>query len=75
MTVVTVTFLGPIGLADRHLEASTLADVAHALQNDDEVRPWLTSCAVAINDTMTGDLATPLKNGDIISLLPPVCGG
>ncbi|MCF6206485.1 MAG: MoaD/ThiS family protein, partial [Sulfurovum sp.] len=32
-------------------------------------------CVVELNDTMVSDLSTPLKDGDRISILPPVCGG
>ena len=73
--MVTVEFLGPIGIEDMKLEAKTLNDVAVALQRDDRVSAWLATSAVAINDVMTADLSTPLKDGDKISLLPPVCGG
>lgn len=73
--MVTVEFLGPIGIAPITMEARTLAEVAKALQETPEARPWLASCAVAVNDTMTADLSMPLADGDRISLLPPVCGG
>ena len=73
--MVTVEFLGPIGKAPVQMEASTLADVAAKLKENADVAEWLTKCAVALNDTMVNDLNTPLKNGDKISILPPVCGG
>ncbi|KIM11173.1 MAG: molybdenum cofactor biosynthesis protein MoaD [Sulfuricurvum sp. PC08-66] len=73
--MVTVEFLGPIGLEDMHVEASTLGDVARILQNDERVSAWLATSAVAVNDELTSNLSKPLKNGDKVSLLPPVCGG
>jgi molybdopterin synthase sulfur carrier subunit len=73
--MVTVEFLGPIGKAPIEMEASTLADVAAKLKENADVAEWLTKCAVALNDTMVNDLNTPLKDGDKISILPPVCGG
>ena len=73
--MVKVEFLGPIGKAPVEMEAVTLADVAEKLQEDGTVKEWLPKCAVALNDTMVSDLNTPLKDGDKISILPPVCGG
>lgn len=73
--MVKVEFLGPIGKAPVEMEAATLADVAEKLQEDSTVKEWLPKCAVALNDTMVSDLNTPLKDGDKISILPPVCGG
>ncbi len=73
--MVKVEFLGPIGKAPVEMEAATLADVAEKLQEDGTVKEWLPKCAVALNDTMVSDLNTPLKDGDKISILPPVCGG
>jgi molybdopterin synthase sulfur carrier subunit len=73
--MVKVEFLGPIGKAPMEMEASTLADVSAQLKEDDSLIEWLDKCAVALNDTMVNDLATELKDGDRISILPPVCGG
>jgi len=73
--MVRVEFLGPIQKAPLELEAATLHDVAEALGGDEELKSWLRSCAVAVNDTLVGSLDTPLKAGDKVSLLPPVCGG
>ncbi|GIU01311.1 MULTISPECIES: MoaD/ThiS family protein [unclassified Sulfurovum] len=73
--MVKVEFLGPIGKAPMEMEASTLADVSAQLKEDDSLIKWLDKCAVALNDTMVNDLATELKDGDRISILPPVCGG
>ncbi len=73
--MVTVEFLGPIGKAPLQIEAETLAEVAAKLKEDEALVSWLEKCAVALNDTMVNDLNTPLKEGDRISILPPVCGG
>ena len=73
--MVKVEFLGPIGKAPIEMEASTLAEVAAKLKEDQSLVSWLEKCAVALNDTMVNDLNTPLKEGDRISILPPVCGG
>ena len=42
---------------------------------DEERSKWLEISAVAINDVLVADLNAPIKQGDKISLLPPVCGG
>jgi molybdopterin synthase sulfur carrier subunit len=73
--MVKVEFLGPIGKAPMEMEASTLADVSAQLKEDDSLIKWLDKCAVALNDTMVNDLETELKDGDRVSILPPVCGG
>ncbi|WP_201352319.1 MoaD/ThiS family protein [Hydrogenimonas urashimensis] len=75
MSKVKVEFLGPIGRKPVEIEAETLADVAEALNKDPEVAEWLRQCAVAVNDAMVDSLDVPLKEGDRVSLLPPVCGG
>ena len=73
--MVKVEFLGPIGKAPMEMEASTLADVSAQLKEDASLIKWLDKCAVALNDTMVNDLTIILKDGDRISILPPVCGG
>ena len=73
--MVKVEFLGPIGKAPMEMEAATLADVSTQLKKDTSLIQWLDKCAVALNDTMVNDLTIELKDGDRISILPPVCGG
>ena len=73
--MVTIEFLGPIQKEKITLEAASLNDVATHLNQDEELKSWLDTCAVAVNDVMVMDLNTELKSGDRISLLPPVCGG
>ncbi len=73
--MITVEFLGPIQKDKITLEATTLNDVAEFLSQDSELKSWIETCAVAVNDTMVMDLNTALSDGDKVSLLPPVCGG
>ena len=73
--MIKVEFLGPIAKAPVEMEANTLADVSVKLKEDSTLSDWLDKCAVALNDTMVNDLSTALKDGDRISILPPVCGG
>ena len=73
--MVKVEILGPICKAPMEMEAATLADVTAQLKEDGSLTEWLDKCAVALNDTMVNDLTTALKDGDRVSILPPVCGG
>ena len=73
--MVTIEFLGPIQKESIAIDAKSLNDVAVHLSEDAELKTWLDTCAVAVNDTMVKDLDTELKSGDRVSLLPPVCGG
>ena len=73
--MIKVEFLGPIGKETIEIEAATLSDVAKRLKEESDLAAWLDKCAVAVNDTMVSDLTTPLKEGDKVSILPPVCGG
>ena len=73
--MVRIEFLGPIQKEAVEMEARTLQDVADTLGTDEEMKTWLASCAVAVNDTLVSSLDTPLKSGDRVALLPPVCGG
>lgn len=74
--MVKVEFLGPINKKDMLLDIKDLNELSEILKNDDTVSSWLSTCAVAINDTLIYSKENIiLKDGDKISLLPPVCGG
>jgi len=73
--VVRVEFLGPIQKEPLELDITNLNELAKILQDDAELKEWLGNSAVAINDTLVASLEAPLKDGDKVSLLPPVCGG
>jgi molybdopterin synthase sulfur carrier subunit len=73
--MVRVEFLGPIQKQPLELDITNLSELAEILQEDKEVAEWLQNCAVAINDTLVASLDVDLKDGDKVSLLPPVCGG
>jgi len=73
--MIRVEFLGPIQKDALELDIKNLNELATILQEDAEMSEWLTNCAVAVNDTLVSSLEAPLKDGDKISLLPPVCGG
>jgi len=73
--LVKIEFLGPIQKEPLELDISNLSQLATVLQEDEAMSEWLQNCAVAINDTLVASLEHSLKDGDKISLLPPVCGG
>lgn len=73
--MVKVEFLGPINKNVMEIDISNLTELSTILKNDEQVSTWLETCAVAINDTLISSKDVVLKDGDRISLLPPVCGG
>ncbi len=73
--MVKVEFLGPIGYPSIEVEAANLADLAQKLKEIEDIKEWLSNSAVAVNDVIVDSLDTPLKDGDRVSILPPVCGG
>lgn len=70
-----IEFLGPIQKEPLELEINNLNELAKILQDDKELQEWLKNSAVAVNDTLVSSLDVALKDGDKVSLLPPVCGG
>lgn len=73
--MVEVEFLGPLGNQTRISNATTLYALKEELQTIPEINVWLEDCAIALNNTIISSLDTPIKDGDKIALLPPVCGG
>lgn len=73
--MVKVEFLGPINKEDMNLDIENLSQLSEILKKDSLVSTWLETCAVAVNDTLISSKDIVLKDGDRISLLPPVCGG
>ena len=73
--MVEIEFLGPIKMNNLKLEAANLSEVKEKLGEYSQLKEWLKICAVAVNDEIASSLEAPLKDGDKISILPPVCGG
>lgn len=73
--MVTVEFLGPISKEPRELDIQNLAELSDRLKEDETLKEWLECSAVAVNDKIVNSKEYPLKDGDKVSLLPPVCGG
>ena len=68
-----IKFLGPISRDDLEVEVNSSEELKEIIRQNitDE---WLEKIAVAVNDKIVSNL-DDIKNGDVISLLPPVCGG
>ena len=73
--MVKIEFLGPINKENMELDIQTLSELSEILKKDSLASNWLETCAVAVNDTLICSKDIVLKDGDRISLLPPVCGG
>jgi molybdopterin synthase sulfur carrier subunit len=73
--MVKIEFLGPIGKDPLELDISNLTQLSDILKKDKDISNWLENCAVAVNNTIVKSKDIALKDGDKISLLPPVCGG
>ena len=73
--MVKVEFLGPIQIDKKEFDAKSVRELKDALYKIPELEDWLISCAIAVNDKIISTLDTPLKDGDKVTLLPPVCGG
>jgi molybdopterin synthase sulfur carrier subunit len=73
--MVKVEFLGPIGKEPLELDIATLKELAEIMAKDSQLKEWVGICAVAVNDTIVKDSNYQLHDGDIVSILPPVCGG
>ena len=73
--MIKVEFLGPIGKKPLELDIKNLEELSDILKKDENMKDWLDISAVAINDVLIKDKTIDLKDGDKVSLLPPVCGG
>lgn len=71
-----IVFLGPIDLEPMDIESSDFDELRKNLNNIEALKDWLPLCAVAINDNIIKDTnGLKINSNDVISLLPPVCGG
>ncbi|MDO7253552.1 MoaD/ThiS family protein [Helicobacter cappadocius] len=73
--MISVEFLGPIGENKMELDVKNLTELKEKLQGIESIKKWLPMSALAINDVLVEDINTPLKDGDKVVILPPVCGG
>jgi len=73
--MVKVEFLGPIGLNSLEMDIESLKELSIYMTNSSELKDWAINSAVAVNDVIINDINYKLKDGDRVSILPPVCGG
>ncbi len=74
--MVKVEFLGPMSnIPSRELEVQSLKELREILSQDETLHSWLEISAVAVNDEIIEDISYPLKSGDKVVLLTPVCVG
>ena len=73
--MVIIDFLGPIAQESIELDIKTLKDLSVFMENNESLRDWIDKCAIAVNDKIVTDKNYILKDGDRVSILPPVCGG
>lgn len=72
---VKVEFLGPINENTIYVEINNLNELGAILKENKSLEQWLSISAIAVNDVLVSDKNIKLKNGDKVSILPPVCGG
>ncbi|WP_267523367.1 MoaD/ThiS family protein [Campylobacter sp. MG1] len=70
-----INFLGPINKDSITIKAQNLEEIKSILNKDSDLKEWLKISAIAVNDTIISDINMQLKDDDIVSILPPVCGG
>jgi molybdopterin synthase sulfur carrier subunit len=73
--MVKIEFLGPIGLETKEIDIKNLLELKEYLTNNFAIQNWLEISAIAVNEKIVKSLETELKDGDVVSILPPVCGG
>jgi len=73
--MVKVEFLGPIDSDSLELDINSLKELSEYMLSNEKLKDWATNSAVAVNDKIVTDINTKLKDGDKVSILPPVCGG
>ena len=65
--MVKVEFLGPINKEPIELEISNLSQLREILQKDENVKLWLETSAIAVNDKIVFSKNFKLENGDKIA--------
>ena len=74
--MIEVKFLGPLShKTSLSLSIKNLKELKQILNKDDDLKKWLGLCAISVNDEIAMDLEQILNDGDVVCILPPVCGG
>lgn len=70
-----IEFLGPIGIDTMDIHVGSMKELSVLLNEIPQMQDWIDNSAVAINNTIVSSLDIAVKDEDIITILPPVCGG
>ena len=70
-----IEFLGPINKKPIDVDIKHLSDLKTLFQDDPDMKAWIKSSAIAVNDQLVSNLNLSVSKNDKISFLPPVCGG
>ena len=74
--MIEIKFLGPLSHKESlKLNIKNLQELKEILNKDESLKEWLSLCALSVNDEIVVDLEQSLNNGDVVCILPPVCGG
>jgi len=70
---VLIKFLGPIAREDLEVKVSNSSELKEIIKSNLDEK-WLKIVAIGVNDEIVSNLDN-IKDGDVITILPPVCGG
>ncbi len=70
-----IEFLGPIDIDTMDVHVRNMKELSVLLNEIPQMKGWIDNSAVAVNNTIVSSLDIPLNENDIITILPPVCGG
>ena len=70
-----IEFLGPIGIDTMDINISSIKELSIVLNGIPEMKEWVNNSAVAVNNTIVSSLNITINEEDVITILPPVCGG
>ena len=70
---VLIKFLGPVAREDLEVEVNNVNELKDIIKSNLDEK-WLEIVAIGVNDEIVSSLDN-VKNGDVITILPPVCGG
>ncbi len=73
--MAVIQFLGPIKKESINIDIKSLKELKDILKKDKELLKWLKDSAIAVNDRIITDINHPIQENDVISIIPPVCGG
>lgn len=73
--MVKINFLGPINKNSIELDVKNVLELKNELLKFEDLKEWLEISAIAINDNFIDSLDVSLQDNDVVSILPPVCGG